>query len=70
MKPLRMNAAQVQGYYSYLAVITERPIAEHLEHGVMIGVVADVIEVVVSTADADTGLRIGHAPETSEFRVT
>ena len=45
----------------FLEIIAERPVAEHLEHGVVIRVVAHLLEVVVLTADAQTFLRIGHA---------
>ena len=41
-----------------LEVIAERPVAEHLEEGVVIGVLADVVEIVVLAAGADALLRI------------
>ena len=40
----------------FLEIIAERPVAEHLEHGVVIRVVAHLLEVVVLTADAQTFL--------------
>ena len=44
-----------------LEVIAEAPVAEHLEKGVVIGVEADVVEVVVLAAGADAFLRVGGA---------
>ena len=44
-----------------LEVIAEGPVAEHLEKGVVIGVEADVLEVVVLAAGADAFLRVGGA---------
>ena len=44
-----------------LEVVAERPVAEHLEHGVMVGVETHFLEVVVLAADAETLLRVGHA---------
>ena len=44
-----------------LEVIAEGPVAEHLEEGVVIGVVADVVEVVVLSAGADALLRVDDA---------
>ena len=41
-----------------LEVIAERPVAEHLEEGVVVGVLADVVEVVVLAAGADALLRV------------
>ncbi|CCZ49491.1 putative uncharacterized protein [Bacteroides sp. CAG:661] len=35
-----------------LEVVAERPVAQHLEHGVVVGVVADLLQVVVLAADA------------------
>ena len=44
-----------------LEVIAEGPVAEHLEKRVVIGVEADVLEVVVLAAGADAFLRVGGA---------
>ena len=44
-----------------LEIIAETPVAEHLEKGVVIGVEADVFEVVVFAAGADAFLRVGGA---------
>ena len=43
-----------------LEVVAERPVAEHLEHGVVIGVMSDLLQVVVLTGDAETFLRVGY----------
>ena len=43
-----------------LEIVTERPVAEHLEHGVVVGVVAHLLEVVVLATNAQTLLRVGH----------
>ena len=45
----------------FLEVVAEGPVAEHLEEGVVVGVVADVFEVVVLAAGADALLRVGCA---------
>ncbi len=42
-----------------LEVVAERPVAEHLEEGVVVGVLADVVEIVVLAAGADALLRVG-----------
>ena len=44
----------------FLEVVAERPVAQHLEHGVVVGVVADLLQVVVLAADAKALLRVGH----------
>ena len=44
----------------FLEIVAERPVAEHLEHGVMIGVMPHFIEVVVLARYAKTLLRIRH----------
>src|SRR5262249_3328577 len=44
-----------------LPVVAERPVAQHLEEGVMIGVAADLLEVVVLAADAQHLLAVGRA---------
>ena len=49
-----------------LEVVAKRPVAQHLEHRVVIGVVAYFLEVVVLSADTETLLGIG---TTSRFRV-
>ena len=45
----------------FLEVIAERPVAEHLEKGVVIGVLAHIIEIVVFAAGPDALLRIDRA---------
>ena len=42
-------------------IVTERPVAEHLEERVVIGIVADIFEVVVLAAGADAFLGVGGA---------
>ena len=42
-----------------LEIISERPVAEHLEHGVVVGVETDIIEVVMFSTCPDAFLRIG-----------
>jgi hypothetical protein len=42
-----------------LEVVAEGPVAEHLEERVVIGVEADVVEVVVLAAGADALLGVG-----------
>ena len=44
-----------------LEVIAKRPVAEHLEHRVVIGVDTYLLQVVVLTAHTQTLLRIGYA---------
>jgi len=44
-----------------LVVIAERPVAEHLEKGVMVGVAADRFEVVVLARDSEALLAVHHA---------
>ncbi len=46
-------------YGLFLEVVAERPVAEHLEHGVVIGVVPYLVEVVVLARHAQTFLCIG-----------
>ena len=41
-----------------LEIVAKGPVAEHLEQRVMIGVVADVLEIVVLAAGADAFLRV------------
>ena len=45
----------------FLEVVAKRPVAEHLEHGVVVGVVAHFLEVVVLTRHAQAFLRVGGA---------
>ena len=42
-------------------VVAERPVAQHLEHGVVVGVVADFLQIVVLAAHAQALLGIGNA---------
>ena len=42
----------------FLEIVTERPVPEHLEEGVVVGVVADVLEVVVLAAGTDAFLGV------------
>ena len=44
-----------------LEIVAKRPVAEHLEHGVVVGVVAHLLEVVVLARDAQAFLRVGTA---------
>ena len=41
-------------------IVAERPVAEHLEHGVVVGIVSDFLKVVVLAADAEALLRVGY----------
>src|SRR5438067_13431331 len=43
-----------------LEIITETPVAQHLEEGVVISVESDVFKVVMFPSSADAFLRIGH----------
>ena len=45
-----------------LEVVAEAPVAEHLEHGVVVGVDAHLLQVVVLPADPQALLGVGHAP--------
>ena len=45
----------------FLEVITKAPVAEHLEHGVVVGIMPDLFQVVVLATHAQTLLRIGTA---------
>ena len=49
----------------FFEIIAKRPVAQHLEHGVVIGVVAHLFEVVVLAAHAQTLLTIGHPRPTA-----
>ena len=44
----------------FLEIIAERPVSEHLEHGMMIGIMSHLFQVVMFPADAQTFLRIRH----------
>ena len=44
-----------------LVVVAERPVAEHLEEGVVVGVASDLLEIVVLAADAQHLLAVGGA---------
>jgi len=44
----------------FFEVIAKRPVAEHLEHGMVVGVVAYFFEVVVLATHPQAFLRIGH----------
>ena len=41
-------------------VVAKRPVAEHLEHRVVVGIVPHLLQVVVLTAHAKTLLRVSH----------
>ena len=45
----------------FFEVVAERPVAQHFEHRVVVGVVSHLFEVVVLTAHAQAFLRVGHA---------
>ena len=45
----------------FLEIIAERPVAQHFEHGVVIGVLTHFFEVVVLAGHAQAFLRVGHA---------
>ena len=51
-----------------LEVVAERPVAEHLEEGVVVGVLADIFEVVVLAAGADALLAVGGTLESGDRR--
>src|SRR5262249_32609396 len=44
----------------FLVVVAERPIAEHLEEGVVIGVSSYLFEVIMFAGDAQAFLRVDH----------
>ena len=46
-----------------LEIIAEGPVAEHLEEGVVVGVLADIVEVVVLATGPDALLRVHRAGE-------
>ena len=47
-----------------LEIVAERPVAQHLEHRVVVGVVADLLQVVVLARHAQALLRIGRPADT------
>ena len=47
-------------YCLFLEIVTERPVAQHLEHGVVVGVMSYLLQVVVLTAYAQAFLRVCH----------
>ena len=57
----RVRSSQAKGIASFLEVIAEGEVAEHLEEGVMPRSIADVVEVVVLAAGADALLAGGGA---------
>ena len=42
-------------------VVAERPVAEHLEHGVVVSVLADLLQVIVFSGNAEAFLGVGGA---------
>ena len=46
---------------TFLEIVTERPVAQHLKHGVVVGVMSYLLQVVMLTTDAQTLLGIGAA---------
>ena len=46
---------------TFLEIVAERPVAEHFEHRVVIGVITHLLQVVVLAAHAQTLLRVGTA---------
>ena len=44
-----------------LKIVAKAPIAQHLEHGVMVGIVANFFQIVMLSAYAKTLLRVGSA---------
>ena len=49
----------VDGFF--LEIVAERPVSEHLEHGVVVGIVSHLFEVVMLAADTQAFLRVGDA---------
>jgi len=45
-----------------LEIVAKAPVAEHLKHGVVVGIVAHLLKIVVLTAHAQALLRVGTAP--------
>ena len=59
----------------FLEVVTERPVAEHLKHGVVVGILPHILQVIVFAAGADALLRVRgtggfprRGPDTQEVR--
>ena len=50
-----------EGDGAFFEIVAKRPVAQHFEHRVVVGVVAHLFEVVVLTAHTQTFLRVGHA---------
>ena len=48
-------------YCAFLEIVAEAPVAEHFEHGVVVGIVSHLFKVVVLAAHAQALLRIGAA---------
>ena len=46
---------------AFFEVIAERPVAQHLEHRVVVGIVADFLQVIMLARDAQTLLAVCHA---------
>ena len=46
-----------------LEVVAETPVAEHLEHRVVVGIVANLFKVVMFSADSQALLRVGRTRE-------
>ena len=53
---------------TYLEVVAKAPVAKHLKEGVVVGIFADVVQVVVLTASADTLLRVHSALHLGKVR--
>jgi len=45
----------------FLEIVAKRPVAQHLKHGVVVGVVAHFLKVVVFSRNAEAFLRVGSA---------
>ena len=45
----------------FLEIVAERPVAQHLEHGVVVGVATHLLQVIMLAGDAETLLGVGHA---------
>jgi len=50
-----------------LEIISKRPVSEHLEERVMCSIEADIVEVVVLSADTDAFLTVDDASVASHF---
>ena len=66
VEPLRVEPVdlrqQLPGpcYGLLLEVVAEAPVAQHLEHGVMVGIVADLLQVIVLAAYPEALLAVRH----------